>query len=278
MLGVKIFTAAIASVFFNWRDALRILLVPVAALMAVNLWAASFGWEPPFGVSLLAGLVDAVFVCVVAVSWHRLVLIGEVPGAVAPHMPMRTLWKYFLSWFAIGLIITFMLVALGTAAYYLFYLLATDAIWNLFFKAFNTLAPVAGPLLVSVVSPAFFAVWIFTYALFRLGLRLPARAVYERSIGLDVSRMLTKPIRGALLVASALASVGTVLLVYGPLFFWPIQVFADEQNPWSIVASNTGYALMVLFGAAILNEIFRLCVPTDELALEAKKAGAGEAV
>ncbi len=265
-IGFEILIAAITDVFANWRQALRILIAPLAVLIAVSVWANQTAHSFQIWVGLIAVLVDFFFLTVVAVGWHRFILLEENPGALTPRLPVKAMFAYFISWFAVTIIIALSLTAIGAVLFFGYKLLEKTGIFDRFVD-FSTMVPES--ILVGAFFFVFTGVWALTYALFRLGMRLPARAAFGKSIGLDASRVLTKPIAGALAVTSALIAGITVLVAYVPeLFFEGSGIFVAVPTPAQTITENIGYGVTVLLGAAVLNEVFRRSVPHDELARE----------
>lgn len=275
-LGVEIFGAAVASLFKHWSLALRILLVPLAVLVAVSVWEnqVEYTWANLAEVILL--VVDFVFLTVVAVGWHRFVLLSEKPGAVLPRLPAKPMFAYFISWIVLILVITFSFAAIGAVLFFAFKELKKTGVFDSFA---DVAAMQPATVLIGAFLLVFASIWAFTYALLRLGTRLPARAAFGKSIGLDASRVITKPIGGALIVTAALVSGLTLLLAYAPmLLLKDPTMFATKPTSTQVIVSNIGYGLTVLVGAAVLNEVFRRCVPHEELSQEIADTGAGERV
>lgn len=121
MQGWKLFNHALRMVIGNWRDVLRIFLVPglmvVAALTALFLLLApSEEGDPNLGILFLflfAGIM-VFFVVWTVVAWHRFVLLEETPTGWIPPVNKERMLSYFgtalLLWFLA--VVVMVLVAL----------------------------------------------------------------------------------------------------------------------------------------------------------------------
>ncbi len=210
MLGWKIFEHSVMLVLRNWREALRIFLVP--ALVAVAVIAgvgASIGLsfatlsdpEQMSGVVAEGGFFLALAIMWITlptcalwatVSWHRFVLLEQYPQGWVPPFELNRILAYFgRGLLLLGVMFACMLPVVLILA---------------------TAGQAAGALFFVVGVPLMFALIVLVY---RLSLILPAAAI-GRSLSLKESLDATKGAWGAiivLLVVSGLVQVGLQAII-----------------------------------------------------------------
>lgn len=120
MKGWQIFRHALRQVFGNMDGALKISAAPYAVSFLVSLIfigapsdMSAMMDDAEMGMSMrfmgIGGLISVLVVIVagliVAVGWHRYVLLNEVPGGYMPVIKPDRLWAYFSRAFVLGLIV-----------------------------------------------------------------------------------------------------------------------------------------------------------------------------
>lgn len=184
MKGWTIFTHSVGLAARNWKEALKIFLVPVALCVALFVVIGgsiglTAGDEPTGSVALLLLILPLVFVVIFwsVVSWHRFVLLEEYPTGWIP--PFR--FDRILSYFGHGLL-------LGLVALVL--MVPVIALMALF-------ASIGGEVLsIIIVIPAYIALVVIMYRLIPI---LPAAAI-GKPLKLMESFNATKGATGAIIV------------------------------------------------------------------------------
>ncbi|PRY91626.1 hypothetical protein [Donghicola tyrosinivorans] len=191
MTGWMLFKHAVAMVLRNWREALRIsgLLYLVLAVVELSFGQSMQGGGhggnmPMSGGAILIQLLVAVLYVIlslwIAVSWHRYILLEEMPEGYVPQWHGRPIMRYL----GFSLLIT-LIVALAAA-------LGATALMIVG----KGLAPVA------VALGVFLVLYLFT-VFYRLSPMLPAAAIGE-DMGLKEAWDKTKGLTGAILLIIAL--------------------------------------------------------------------------
>ena len=121
MFGIKIFKHAVRMVLNNWKDAIRIGLLPMAICvilvvlmlnalgipLAIGLVGPGPGAEPSPAVAfgmLVTGLIWMLCTIWVFVNWHRYVLLSEYPQGWMPQMNGTCVGAYLWKSIQMGLI------------------------------------------------------------------------------------------------------------------------------------------------------------------------------
>lgn len=195
MKGLSIFTHSVGLAARNWKEALKIFLVPVA--LCVVLFAAVAGSigltadEPTGSIALLLLIIPVAFVMIFwsVVSWHRFVLLEEYPTGWIP--PFR--FDRILSYLGHGLLLGLVAIVL---------MLPIVALMALF-------ASIGGEVLsLFIAIPAYVALVVIMYRLIPI---LPAAAI-GKPLKLMDSFNATKGATGAIIVL-LLVLFGVNLLV-----------------------------------------------------------------
>ena len=272
----SIFRTAFAEVTANWGEALRLITLPYLVYMLLEipyvlLLVRSFNgeiidWLPLM--DLYGVITFAFFIAAVAVGWHRFMLLSEAPAALGPRVhPLR--WgRFALAWWGIGVVLflgLFLFVALPL--YGVLGAVAPGAVEALV-DSFYVLGGEAPPrwLIVLLLACGWLLIVTYLYFLFRCAMGLPAIAVrQDRFYGLRASWRLTRGFGRAILRATLPAGLGIVCLIVLPSVAYYAGV--DYTNPASITTFRVEYsgraivalgeAVVALFGAAILNAIYR---------------------
>lgn len=259
-----------SSIFFSalghvWRrpvQAATILALP----MTLNVLAELFdthryvmsGYEGAGTAAFLLVVVNFMTVALVAVAWHRLILLKEPQGFV-PLVSDQLYRRYFAQWFVIGLVIMVsMILVFGGAAVLLGLIPGGSANALVFLDAFFGGNLVGFPL----YGPLTFLTIAFTYMLFRFGVVLPRLALGHGQSRMRDGWRLTRPLAWPVAVAAVFAGLAQVALVWAPadLLTWAMAD-ADGYLPVNFdyvyaVTISVTYTFVTLFGAAILTEIY----------------------
>lgn len=216
MQGWRIFVHALSMLGRNWREALRIALVPTAlgavALLIVE--SALPQSEMARGSTILAGLFSLLiwaFVTVwMLVNWHRFILLSEYPSGWLPPLRRGAVGAYLLRVVQIVLIIIAVLIPLVL------------------------LVQILGGLNIGLL-----LIWIglMTYGFFRISPALPAAAIGE-SLGFRVAWDATRPGAGAIVIIIILSMVATQLVS-------AIDLLLSASIP------GLGFMLSVMLAAAL---------------------------
>ena len=196
MTGWMLFKHAVAMVLRNWREALRISGLLYLVLAVVEL---SFGQSvhmgqggnmPMSGGAVLIQLLVAVLYVVlslwIAVSWHRYILLEEMPEGYVPQWHGRPIMRYL----GFSLLITLIVAVVGLLVAVVLMLIG------------SVVAPVAAVL-------GFFLVFYIFTVFYRLSPMLPAAAIGE-DMGLRDAWEKTRGLTGAILLIIALQITLTI--------------------------------------------------------------------
>lgn len=266
--GLTVFLDALRLVLSAPGTALRIVAGPSLVRLALEvLIELGFNPEAPLA-TVLVTLADVAFVAMVAVGWHRFRLLDEAPGLIGPRPTPGRMAKYGVEWVVLGIFVAILLVLIFLpviAFEYCCLPAGTLTRWlvgqEFVFDQFS----VAG-LLVSAL-----CIWLFTWLFFRLALGLPHLAVRAPREKRLASWALTARLEPAVLVCAVLAMIGTLLL-WGPAF-WAYDLLPEtwifghipSEGSYDPYRYSVGYlaliqlcfTLQVIFGAAILTELYR---------------------
>lgn len=215
-------------------------------------------YEGSGSAALLVIVVNFMTVSLVAVAWHRVILLNEPQGFV-PLIGDDLYRRYFTQWFVMGLVIFFILCSIIAAVAGIVWL-GSIAVGQpyLFEDAFmgDRLFGVSFYATLSVLTT------IFTYFLFRFGVVLPHLATGHAKVGMWEGWRCTKPLAWPIASAALFAGIAQIGLTWLPSDFliWMMEE-PDEYLPSSFDYLNAvviaiSYSLVSLFGAAILTEIY----------------------
>ena len=242
-----LFGLALRDIGRHGRSLPAILALPALLQLGVEF----FTWN---GLTWLGIAITPFMVALLAVRWHRLVLIGAEPVMLFAD-DGRLYLKYALDWVLIGL-------AVVTPIAVLFVLII--AVGNNLLMAAGEELQVTWMLAstwFTVIFPAI-STFLGVYFFGRTAYGLPQIAVTGTRMGLRASWRQTRPVSRALLIAAVLAA--GVALIAGMLF--NLLLYGDTLPPYwedispspTIVLGNTIYALgTALIGAAILTQVYR---------------------
>lgn len=202
MKGWSIFKHSVDLAARNWKEALKIFLVPVAACVALfalfgGAIGITAGEEPAGSVVLLALLVPLAFIIIFwsIVSWHRFVLLEEYPTGWIPPFRFDRILSYLGHGLLLGLVAFVMMIPI-VAIIALFASIGVEA------------------LAVVVAIPAYIALVIVMYRLVPI---LPAAAI-GKPLKLMESFNATKGAAGAIVVLLLVlfgVNLGVQLVVMG---------------------------------------------------------------
>jgi hypothetical protein len=262
--GWDIFAAALRSVLI--RPA-------IAAALWFGIGSVFFLLELARSAAILRGgeprvlggvVIEALLVAILAVAWHRIVL---RPGQ--PDFRIGRWFRYALEWVLNGIIFIFLLlplfglllVGIGAATDVALYgsinldagIMETLSVWSL-----NLFEGPGALLTYFVIGTGF--LWL----LYRMALGLPHIAVEDRRLGLRQSWARTRPLARPIAGLAVIASSAQLPLLYGPLLFptWGYAETLWDDLPVVIVLSF-GYVAVILFGAAILTELYIRTQPSS---------------
>ncbi len=277
----SLFFGAIADLIRAPGAVLRIAALPLLAylLIEVPLSRAYVQWfndttlitGPPGEV--IGTLAFFLLLAVLAVSWHRHMLVAETPDTFLPKMRWRNWGRYLVAWIIISVI--------AGLAVFLCVLLPL-------FLLGSVLDPLLGQLLLNLLSydvyldpsptPAFYvagiavgilALFAYLTLVFRISMGLPAVAIDAATApGLRASWRRTRALTWPILGLAAFALVGQALLTgagFLVLFsggFSETITFAGEYTIRAMLAVID--TVNTLAGAAILTRIYRAVEPVPE--------------
>ncbi len=215
MNGLTIFSHSFRQVTGNLSTAIRVsggfwvLMIAIAFVVGfvIALTKSTFlGFV--LGIAALVFLVWGV--SLVAVVWHRYVLLEEQPSGFLPSKPGLRIWPYF--WYGVGIvIITFIVLAV------LFFIATIFIEPDTIYRAFNQQTLSLTP---SDIALRFIVGLLSSLIYLRLALILPAVALDE-SLTLGDSWSETKHFNGAILTIAVLLSLlnGGMTMVFGMVMF-----------------------------------------------------------
>lgn len=203
MLGFRLFRHAVLMLIDNLGPAFRISLIPFGALLACAYLVVFLVGAPLDGsgqaddfAGPVAGLAGAAFVvagvtlfCLVAVAWHRYVLVEEHPGPWGPKWNGPEMWLYFMA--TLRVIFGTVLVAIVGS-------LILGVIAGVIGQ--RALLPASG----NLMSPIFSV--LLSYFTIRISLVLPAAALGER-MSIWTSWAVSRPFAWSVLVAMVLVNL-----------------------------------------------------------------------
>ena len=268
----SIFFLAVQHLFHKPLQALCILTLP----LALNIFAELFDthqyvmsyFEGAGYASVLVVVVNFMTTSLIAVAWHRIILLNE-PQGFLPRNGGHLYYRYFAQWFVMGLVILF-IMSLVVAAFAVIVWLVSNALGQsyLFEDLFMGDELFGTPLYVALT----IITAVFTYCLFRFGVVLPHLATGHSEVGMWEGWRCTKPLAWPIAGAAVLAGIGQIALLWLPSdFLMRMMEQPDGYLPSSFdyldaVVVAISYSLISLFGAAILTEIYtRIDVQSPEV-------------
>lgn len=203
--------------------------------------------------------ISMAVVPMIAVSWHRAVLLSKEAGFL-PISPRETLLAYFWRWFWLGLgliLIVGVVLALIYWAYvafaYVDYLYGFDPV----LRATDMMAIAVPP------------VSLYLYLMFRLGVVLPYIALEQPRMGLGQAWAATRAQSQRIALAAVIAGVVQTFLLIIPYIVYeavtdPDTGFATAsyEVPLAVFLA-VSYTLTLLVGAAILTDVYGRLTPQD---------------
>ncbi len=206
MLGINIFLHSLRQVTGNIGMAVRVSLwfVILVAIGTVGMFSAVFADpnQPSFdGVATLLGFGFAIFFVwggsLIAVVWHRYILLEEVPQSAIPYRSGLNIWTYF--WYTFGIAIILVVVTM----------ILTMVLGLIIFP--NT------PLKSAIFSIILGSVLVVLF--YRLALILPAVAI-DKKLSLADAMHATRSAMGPILVLAVVVVIFNTILsqIVGFLF------------------------------------------------------------
>ena len=258
----SIFFTAVGHVFRRPVQALSILALPMALNILVELYDTHrfvmSGYEGSGSAVWLVVVVNFMTVSLVAVAWHRLILLEE-PQGIVPLISDDLYRRYFAQWFVMGLAIFFIL-SLIIAAIAGIVWLASIALGQpyLFEDAFmgDELFGVSFYITVMVLTT------IFTYFVFRFGVVLPHLAAGHSKVDIWKGWRITQPLAWPIAGAALFAGSAQIALTWLPSdLLMRIMEEPDRYLPSSFdyldaFLMSVSCRCVSFFGAAILTEIY----------------------
>ncbi len=255
--GNSIFRSAILSVVQQYRVALKVVGLPTVIRGAFELLIIWLDPAESTGSFLAASLADMIFVSVIAVSWHRFVLLKEVPDSFIPRLHPGRNGRYAWTWLLIGLVLSFSALALGVLLYFLaIFLGGEEALY-----AVDAMFPMGASSGLMFLAGAPF-LWGFLYLLFRWGLILPDIAAGDGGLRLRDAMARSAPLNRAIMIC-ALWATAVNLVFFAIVMAIPIPYEGEVPDIWNrtyllfFFSTQLYWTGSVLVGAAILTEIYR---------------------
>ncbi len=271
--GPGLFFGAIGDLIAHPGATLRIAAVPLAVFLAIEArsarayvqwWIEGVSYTPPPEVG--STIAFYVLVGVLAVGWHRVMILGQPPAIIFPLSRLGILFRYTIGWIVIGIIVGLAVVVLIGVPAFLLGSLANPDFGVLMVEIFAPTGTVAaaditGLSLVMAGGCVGLGMYAYLYGIFRCSMGLPAVAVdAEERLGLRASwartRILARPIAGV----AGFAMVALVVMLGGHyLIYWaPLEEGVTFQVEFlrRIMAAVLD-TLNTLIGAAILTRIYR---------------------
>ncbi len=255
MIGWQIVRHAIVMVFSNLADALRISLLPYAAVTGLTFWMlpeAFGGFSPAQDSNPFADIAPRTYLLFlgfgvvylwIAVAWHRFVLLEETPGAVLPAFHMREILIYFWKALLLGIIVLLISIPVGFVAVMIASVFAASTA-SIFFSL--VIALVFGT--VSVIPGI--------YVFYRLSLVLPAAAI-GKPLTMGDSWDATGKVSGALWIVIA------IIILVGALNLLTESFLGLDIASVSILIVYDW--VMLLVSASLLTTLFGHLVEGREL-------------
>lgn len=266
--GLTVFLDALRAVLSAPGTAVRIVAAPSLVRLALAILAERFLDPEMAGLPTLLLLADAALVAVVAVGWHRYRLLDEAPRRFGPRFAPGRVAGYALRWIGLALGVGLLLMLGWIPLILLEYCcLPAGTLWELFLADEAALLETGWwPLVVGGV-----IIWFYAWMFSRLAMGLPHFAVRTDIDTREASWAMTARLEPAVLVASALAALGTVILwapatlahgllpetwIYG--YIPPEGSYETYRySVWYLASEQLCFTLQVIFGAAILTELYR---------------------
>ncbi|WP_298863698.1 hypothetical protein [uncultured Sulfitobacter sp.] len=258
----SIFFEAVGHVFRRPVQVMCILALPMTLNILVELYDTHryvmSGFEGSGSAALLVVVVNFMTVSLVAVAWHRVILLEE-PQGIVPLLGDDLYRRYFAQWFVMGLVIFFILFMI-TAAIAGIVWLASIALGQTY--SFNVALMGDELFGVSFYVTVTVLTTIFAYFLFRFGVVLPHLATGHEKVEMWKGWRLTQPLAWPIAGAALIAGGAQIALTWLPSdLLMRIMEEPDGYLPSSFdyldaFVISISYSLVSLFGAAILTEIY----------------------
>ncbi|WP_224814974.1 hypothetical protein [Hasllibacter sp. MH4015] len=230
-------------------------------------WFNDFdGPDSPLG-EFIAIFAFLALLGILATSWHRFMILGEVPGLV-PRLKPSLVLRYVLAWIVIGLVVGLIVLLCVGVPVLLLGVVIDPLLGQLML---NVIAPdpylvVDGGLFPALLLSAIAALagFLYLYLLFRMGMAMPSVAVRDgQGIAMRASwratRDLARPIGGAALLA-VLGQAALFAASYGAYSMtldWETETLRFAHEYAGRLAYVVADTLTTLIGAAILTRIYR---------------------
>jgi len=230
MLGVQIFLHSLQQVTGNIGMAVKVswwyVLVLVAGSYTVILMVFSNSSQSEIG-GMAVLLIFALLIFVIwgasliAVVWHRFILLEEIPKAGIPYRPGLNIWTYF--WYGVGVAIVLMVVGM-----------VSGMVLGIVFRPDTTVKAIIFTLIISSIVVILF---------YRMALILPAVAINTK-LGLGDAMQATRSALGPILVlAVAVVIFSTVLseivgFVFGGFTDGPMISIVNERVVFSGITGS----------------------------------------
>ena len=229
MNGMTIFKHSIRQVLGNLGVAIRVsggfwvlLVIAFFVYATIVYLSGSAALSILFGIALFVGVIWGI--SMIAVVWHRFVLLEEQPSGFIPNSKDLPIWSYF--WYGVGIGILVFIV-LFILLFIVSVLTSSEYVLRAFDQQTVTMIP-------EDIALRAFAGIVATILYLRFALILPAVAL-EGSLTIGDSWSETKQYFGAIAMLAVLLTIlnGAVMLVFGTLLS-------------AVSASNAGVIIVTL--------------------------------
>ena len=274
--GPGLFFGAIGDLWARPGAVARIAALPLLVFLAIEAlstrtyvqwWNEGASYTPPLQIGSILGFY--VLVGLLAVGWHRVMILNEPPALVVPMSRLSNLFRYTIGWLVIGIIVGLAVVLLIGLPFYVLGSLIDPDFGVLMAEIFAPTGPVGaedimGLSLLMAFGCVGLGMYAYLYGIFRASMGLPAVAVdAEQRPGLRASWRRTRPVARPLLGVAAFAMVAlvAVLSVHYLIYSVPLEqglMFRAEFTRRVVAAVLD--TLNTLIGAAILTRIYRATV------------------
>jgi len=235
MNGWLIFKKSITQIYFNLGNAIRLtgLLWAVGyiiSLLPLYFWSPEA--PPELGNSLIFAatmVVNLICMLWIAVLWHRFMLLEENVDSIVPSWSGALVWSYFKAAIVVG-----MIIVLASAVPFL--------IFSYFSPLFFGISIWLGYGMLSILG-----LLIYYFSL-RISLVLPAAAI-EKPISIGDSWRVTQPASGAILVASL------ILVLFSILLQTPFGA-SGAGSVINLISSFFTQWISVMLGVSILTTLY----------------------
>lgn len=208
--------------------------------------------------STIVMLVNFITTAVIAVCWHRLVLMDE--GArIVPRSRFSLYFRYLIQWLIVGFLIGLIMLMVFGAGAAVIWFSTRNAIWaqvvmSWFYAAeLNSIGTIA--IMTLVIS-------LYCWLFFRCAVTLPHLALGRGEATMRQGWRVTQHIAKQIAVAAVLAGILQALLMWFQsqgLFLLMIDAEGYLPVPYDYVAAvlySLSYSILPLIGASILTTIY----------------------